>query len=96
MDASSPQDPETQEHERRAAPARVPGNDHDLQPENVRAPLLEHAATERNLALRQIAAEYVIARGLRKESLHKRRFNLEHEDSLALARGLVGRMSTYT
>ena len=60
-------------------------------PDDVLEPLLEHAATEREMTMRQVQAEDVIAPGLREDSPHKRRFNLEHEDWQILARTQGGR-----
>ena len=67
-----------------------------LPPDDVLVPLVEHAATERRLEMRQVVAEDVIAPGLREDSLYRRRFNLEHEEWLVVARAQAGSSSTYT
>ena len=41
-------------------------------------------------------AEDVTAPGLREDSLYRRRFNLEHEEWLVVARAQAGSSSTYT
>ena len=68
-----------------------------LPPDDTLTPLLEHAALERNLALRRITAEDVIAPGLREDSIYRPRFNLTHEDLVVIGgEGGGTRSSSYT
>lgn len=64
-------------------------------PDDTLTPLLEHAALERNLALRRIQAEDVLAPGLREDALYRARFNLTHEDLVVIG-GEGARSSSYT